>query len=358
MMKPENMKLLSDYVQCLHGSTIPYERRGKYVDAVWFFLCNTDSVDKRGYKQFCKQHSAYLVANQHIKEGILHFLAIKGIGYRKTAIKKASTSKLQLTKIDQRKKETINGFLVWLQENNDYSPNTLTCYEFGIRSFYSYFEQFSQDNCRRFISHLESNGFKPQTINLRITALEKMGEYLHKSVHLKRPKMKRSLHTDNVPTEKEYRRICDYLKDRPEWLMIVKLMATTGCRFSELAQFTYEQVASGNCMLKGKGDKYRQLFFNKEMQNMAKGKEGKILTITDRGLNERLKSIGEKLGIDKRKMHPHAFRHFFAKMYLKKTNDVIGLADLLGHGSIDTTRIYLQKSYDEQQKSFNRTVEW
>lgn len=60
---------------------------------------------------------------------------------------------------------------------------------------------------------------------------------------------------------------------------------------------------------------------------------------------------GRKCGIDKSKMHPHAFRHFFAKMYLKKNKDVVQLAELLGHGSIDTTRIYLQKSYDEQKEN-------
>lgn len=49
---------------------------------------------------------------------------------------------------------------------------------------------------------------------------------------------------------------------------------------------------------------------------------------------------------------------FFAKMFLKKNKDVIQLADLLGHGSVDTTRIYLQKSYDEQKKDFNRNVTW
>jgi site-specific recombinase XerD len=57
-------------------------------------------------------------------------------------------------------------------------------------------------------------------------------------------------------------------------------------------------------------------------------------------------------------MHAHAFRHFFAKMFLKKTKDIIQLADLLGHGSVDTTRIYLQKSYDEQQRDFNKNVTW
>ena len=55
-------------------------------------------------------------------------------------------------------------------------------------------------------------------------------------------------------------------------------------------------------------------------------------------------------------MHAHAFRHFFAKMFLKKNKDVIQLADLLGHGSVDTTRIYLQKSYDEQKETLIKTL--
>ena len=75
--------------------------------------------------------------------------------------------------------------------------------------------------------------------------------------------------------------------------------------------------------------------------------------------NWRCHIIGmEHCGIDSKKMHAHAFRHFFAKMFLKKTKDVIQLADLLGHGSVDTTRIYLQKSYDEQQREFNKNVTW
>ena len=65
-----------------------------------------------------------------------------------------------------------------------------------------------------------------------------------------------------------------------------------------------------------------------------------------------------KAGIKKEKIHPHAFRHFFAKMFLSKTNDIITLADLLGHGKIETTRIYLRKSYDEQKREFDSAVTW
>jgi site-specific recombinase XerD len=71
-----------------------------------------------------------------------------------------------------------------------------------------------------------------------------------------------------------------------------------------------------------------------------------------------LQTIGEKCGVAIEKMHPHAFRHFFAKMYLKKTKDVVALSEILGHGSVDITRIYLQKSYDEQKREIDRVVNW
>ena len=71
-----------------------------------------------------------------------------------------------------------------------------------------------------------------------------------------------------------------------------------------------------------------------------------------------MKVWGEKAGVDRSKMHPHAFRHFFAKMYLKNSKDVIQLADILGHGSVDTTRIYLQKTKQEQMKDINKNVKW
>ena len=121
--------------------------------------------------------------------------------------------------------------------------------------------------------------------------------------------------------------------------------------------------------MKGKGNKYRRFFFQQQLQQEVKdyiketGKSGTLAVgrygpLTQRGFSQHLKAWGKHCGIDSKKMHAHAFRHFFAKMFLKKTKDIIQLADLLGHGSVDTTRIYLQKSYDEQQRDFNKNVTW
>lgn len=72
----------------------------------------------------------------------------------------------------------------------------------------------------------------------------------------------------------------------------------------------------------------------------------------------RLKEFAGKYGIDPDKVHPHAFRHLFAKNFLKKNKDIALLADLLGHSSIETTRIYLQQSSREQGKMVDEIVDW
>lgn len=82
------------------------------------------------------------------------------------------------------------------------------------------------------------------------------------------------------------------------------------------------------------------------------------MPLSDRGFDQILKEHAEKAGFPKEKAHCHAFRHFFAKQYLAKTKDVIQLAELLGHESVDTTRLYLQKSKAEQSRDINRYITW
>lgn len=354
--------MLFEYIGTTEGMS--YDRRGKFISAVAYFLQHTSNVSRRGYKDFCKVEVGWLIHHEWAKDAICHFLNTRGIGYgRQTGGRQSATKTVTLEKRECRQ-QLISDFILWLQNDRDYSPCTLTSYETSIKQFFSYCDDFTQENCRRYIATLEQQ-FKPQTIRLRITALEKLGEYLKKPVKMKRPKFKRKLNTENVPTDTEYKRLCDYLQEKnPRYYIMVRLMGTTGCRVSELQQFTFEQVAAGGCTLKGKGAKYRQFFFTREMQQMAKGKSGPVMVnryggiLSTRGLSEGLKDYCQKCGIDRSKGHPHAFRHFFAKMYLKKTKDVIQLADLMGHGSIDTTRIYLQKSYDEQKREVNRNVTW
>ena len=57
-------------------------------------------------------------------------------------------------------------------------------------------------------------------------------------------------------------------------------------------------------------------------------------------------------------IYPHSFRHRFAKNFLDKYNDIALLADLMGHESIETTRIYLRRTSEEQQEIVNKVITW
>lgn len=361
--------MMCNYIDSIHASKLSFQTRGKYVDGVYFFLLNADEISRRGYKKFRKTYSQESIYMPWMNDAIRDFLALNGMGYRnvKGELYKGSHKRFvdTIEKREVRQKEVIANFIDWLKGEKDYSENTLLQYSFVTRDYFSYFDDFTQDNCKKYIEKMEQLGKNPKTIRIRITCLERLGNYLKKPIKLKRPKIKATLSVENIPTEKEYQKLLDYAdKNNTRFAFIIRLLGTTGCRVSELVQFTYEMVQEGNTILKGKGSKYRQFFFTKLLQEQAKGQSGYVcinkygLQMTTRGVAASLKSIGEKVGIPKEKMHPHAFRHFFAKMYLKKTKDVVGLADLLGHGSVDTTRIYLQKSKDEQLQSFNRTITW
>ena len=80
--------------------------------------------------------------------------------------------------------------------------------------------------------------------------------------------------------------------------------------------------------------------------------------ITTRGIAQQLKNYATKYGLNEKVVYPHSFRHRFAKNFLEKFNDISLLADLMGHESIETTRIYLRRSSAEQQEIVDKVITW
>ena len=80
--------------------------------------------------------------------------------------------------------------------------------------------------------------------------------------------------------------------------------------------------------------------------------------ITPRGISSQLKQLALKYGINSKVVYPHSFRHRFAKNFLAKYNDIALLADLMGHESIETTRIYLRKTSMEQRQIIDSVIDW
>ena len=80
--------------------------------------------------------------------------------------------------------------------------------------------------------------------------------------------------------------------------------------------------------------------------------------ITTRGISQQLKNYAVKYGLNEKVVYPHSFRHRYAKNFLEKFNDIALLADLMGHESIETTRIYLRRSSMEQQEIVDKVITW
>ena len=80
--------------------------------------------------------------------------------------------------------------------------------------------------------------------------------------------------------------------------------------------------------------------------------------ISTRGIHTQLKHYARKYGIDPDTVYPHSFRHLYAKNFLAKFNDISLLADLLGHESIETTKIYLTQTSTEQKTLIDRIIIW
>lgn len=94
------------------------------------------------------------------------------------------------------------------------------------------------------------------------------------------------------------------------------------------------------------------------MLNSYLQKNFHTLQITARGISSQLKTLAIRCNIPPETVYPHSFRHRFAKNFLEKFNDISLLADLMGHESIETTRIYLTKSTQEQRELIDKIVTW
>ena len=162
------------------------------------------------------------------------------------------------------------------------------------------------------------------------------------------------LDEDRELTEAEYRKLLKTaLADgRYQLALCMETIASTGIRISELPAFTVEAVKKNFIEVTNKG-KYRRIFLPKEIRKklLYYAEEQKIesgpIFVTRNGkpksrsnIWREMKALKEKAGIDGRKIFPHNLRHLFARVYYRATKDLAGLGDLLGHSSLNITRIY------------------
>ena len=216
--------------------------------------------------------------------------------------------------------------------------------------------------------------FKPQTVNLRLQGINKYLEFTkQEKLKLRFVKVQQKNFLENVISDPDYKFLKSKLKSDgyQDWYFLVWFLGATGARISELLQIKAEHVAVGYLDLYSKGGKIRRLYIPKTLRvEAAKWLQNRGITsgyiflnrlgerITSRGIAHQLKHFAEKYGIKREVVYPHSFRHRFAKNFLDRFNDLALLADLMGHESIETTRIYLRRTANEQQAIVDKIVNW
>lgn len=253
------------------------------------------------------------------------------------------------------------------------SDNTISSYLWTIQYFEENYDGITKENLLAYKGYLMEY-FKPKTVNLRIQAMNKYLDYLGKEkLRLKAVKVQQKNFLENVISNADYNFLKNQLKkdDNKEWYFVVWFLAATGARVSELIQIKIEHVQLGYFDLYSKGGKLRRLYIPKKLrdettiwlaeENRSTGylflnRYGDKITV--RGISQQLKNYADKYGLDKKVVYPHSFRHRYAKNFLEKFNDIALLADLMGHESIETTRIYLRRTASEQQALVDKIVTW
>lgn len=254
------------------------------------------------------------------------------------------------------------------------ATNTVSAYITAVKNYNEKYKDISKRNLLEWKVYLIEN-FKAKTVNLKIQAMNKYLEFLKKpNLKIKAVKVQQRTFLENVISDADYVFLKRKLKqeENKEWYFIVRFLGATGARISELIKIKVEHVELGYVDLYTKGGKIRRIYIplalRKETYTWIKNAlmitSGYLFLnrfgerITTRGISQQLKKLAIKYGIDPKVVYPHSFRHRFAKNFLDNYNDIALLADLMGHESIETTRIYLRKTASEQQAIVDKIVTW
>ncbi len=203
--------------------------------------------------------------------------------------------------------------------------------------------------------------FKPSSVNSMLAAVNKFMDFLNlPRLKVKPLKIQRMLFLSEERELKrdEYYRLVDAARDvgNERLMLIIETIASTGIRISELKFITVEAVEERRADISCKG-KRRVVLLTKKLCKVLKEyiKNKKIRSgavfVTSSGkpvdssnIRKEMKKLSKSAKVDRRKIFPHNFRHFFARTFYSQTKDIVRLADILGHSSVDTTRIYTMES--------------
>lgn len=261
------------------------------------------------------------------------------------------------------------------QLEDEKSVNTLKKYQRNIEVFLDWLPEgkaIDKTIVIDFKRHLlEDLHFRTNTINNYVVSINK---FLHwcgiEDCKVKQLKKQHVTSNSEILSLADYKRLLRFAKrmDQDDTYLIMKILAMTGIRIEELSFFTVENVKSNYIKVRNKG-KERSIIIRQDLAREIRQycrnnniKEGVIFFCQTKGkmmakstIWRRMKKIAGVAKVRKNKVHAHSFRHLFAKMFLEEYNGSIAeLADILGHNSLETTRIYAKTTDEEKRKKLEK----
>ena len=216
----------------------------------------------------------------------------------------------------------------------------------------------------------KEKGYRLTSINSFLVAANRFFEYMGwYDLRVKTYRIQKEIFVpENRDLSKaEYKKLVQAAmkKGKKRLAMILQTICAAGIRISELSCVTVESVVKGIVEIYCKG-KQRIVLLPKKLQKkllryiQEKGIKSGILFCTSSGkpvdrsnIWKEMKGLCEEAEVTEEKVYPHNLRHLFAKEFYAVEKDIAKLADILGHSSVETTRIYIKSTSAEHQKQLN-----
>ncbi len=263
-------------------------------------------------------------------------------------------------------------FTTYLVER-ECSAATVAKYLHDVRQLKSYCGGRVKDKTAliAFKQHLQSQGYAASSVNSMLAAVNRFLDFAKVPMwKLRFLKVQRTVFSakERELTRQDYEKLlmAARLEGDERLELLVQTIAATGIRVSEVRAVTVESLRKRQAVIHNKG-KIRTILLPKKLCRDLEAYCGKrairqgpvFVTRSGRPLDrgniwKMMKRLALRARVEPGKVFPHNLRHLFARTFYKAYKDIARLADILGHASIDTTRIYTTRTSIEQQRQIER----
>ena len=268
---------------------------------------------------------------------------------------------------DNRKLEDFQAHLIYEER----SSATVEKYLRDVRAFFVFLgeRELVKEEMVQYKRQLQEQGYAVRSVNSMLAGVHNYLDFAEiPECKVKILKVQKETYSaqEKELTMAEYKRLVHAAEGNERMKFVIETICATGIRVSELRYFTIEAVKQGEVIVQCK-NKIRKIFIPKSLKKVLIKYARKrnidsgpvFITRGKKPLDRsyiwaQMKKLCAAAGINPPKAFPHNLRKLFARTFYGKDKDIAKLADLLGHSSIETIRLYLRTSGDEHWRLLDR----